>query len=410
MDLVELSYQVTAEFPDDEKYGLTVQLRRATISIPSNIAEGAARGSTQEFIRFLYIYQGSLSELATQLLIANRLNYLDDVSSIINNIQQISAQLGGLIKHLKRRRILSPQEFSIHHSRIKKMIEINNLFKRYHNHHGSDWVLKDINLSFPQGVSVGLIGANGAGKSTLLRLVAGMDKPDRGEVIRYSRVSWPVGLSGGMQGNMTGRQNVKFVARVQGSGSEEVKRVIKFVEDFAEIGPAFDEPIRTYSSGMKSRISFGLSLAFDFDVYISDEATAVGDRAFKAKAKELFNSKVGVASLIMVSHSEGILKDFCQAGVYLKSGNAYWYDDINAAIAAYHSDVDEKKRNAELPKDLVGARKYLQACHADLKVAQEALSDAKVQDDKAAIAVAKKAVNEAGSRAKDARNNLDTLK
>jgi len=229
------------------------------------------------------------------------------------------------------------------------MIEIKHLYKRYHNHHGSDWVLKDVNFTIPMGVSVGLIGANGAGKSTLLRLIAGMDTPERGEVIRHSRVSWPVGLSGGMQGNMTGRQNVKFVARVQGSNPEEVKRVIKFVEEFAEIGPAFDEPIRTYSSGMKSRISFGLSLAFDFDVYISDEATAVGDRAFKAKAKELFESKTGQASLIMVSHSEGILKELCQAGVYLKKGSAFWYDDINDAIAAYHSDVDKKQRQSELP-------------------------------------------------------------
>ncbi|MCH4810002.1 ABC transporter ATP-binding protein [Vreelandella neptunia] len=223
------------------------------------------------------------------------------------------------------------------------MIEIRNLYKRYHNHHGSDWVLKDINMTIPSGVSVGLIGANGAGKSTLLRLIAGMDKPEKGEVIRHSRVSWPVGLAGGMQGNMTGRQNAKFVARVQGSTPEEVKRVIKFVEDFAEIGEAFDEPVRTYSSGMRSRVSFGLSLSFDFDIYISDEATAVGDRAFKAKAKALFESKVGEASLIMVSHSEGILKDLCQAGLYLRKGEAFWFDNINDAISAYHADIDTKK-------------------------------------------------------------------
>lgn len=221
------------------------------------------------------------------------------------------------------------------------MIEIKNLYKRYHNHHGSDWVLKDINLTIPKGVSVGLIGRNGAGKSTLLRLIAGMDSPEKGEVIRHSRVSWPVGLSGGMQGNMTGRQNVKFVARVQGSRNEEVKRVIDFVEDFAEIGKAFDEPVRTYSSGMKSRISFGLSLAFDFDVFISDEATAVGDRAFKAKAKKMFKDKVGESSLIMVSHSEGILKELCQSAIYLKDGSAFWFDSVESAIENYHKDIDK---------------------------------------------------------------------
>lgn len=292
------------------------------------------------------------------------------------------------------------------------MIEIRNLYKRYHNHHGSHWVLKDINLTIPTGVSVGLIGANGAGKSTLLRLIAGMDMPERGEVIRHSRVSWPVGLSGGMQGNMTGRQNVKFVARVQGSGPQEVKRVIQFVEDFAEIGGAFDEPIRTYSSGMRSRISFGLSLAFDFDVYISDEATAVGDRAFKAKAKALFESKIGQASLIMVSHSEGILKDLCQAGLYLKGGNAYWYDDINEAIAAYHADVDAKKKAgySELPQDVNGARRYLADCHQILKSAQEIYRD--VQEEGAPpekLKAASQEVNNASKDAKEARLHLEVL-
>ncbi|WP_434986175.1 ABC transporter ATP-binding protein [Vreelandella zhaodongensis] len=292
------------------------------------------------------------------------------------------------------------------------MIEIKNLYKRYHNHHGSDWVLKNINATIPQGVSVGLIGANGAGKSTLLRLIAGMDTPERGEVIRRSRVSWPVGLSGGMQGNMTGRQNVKFVARVQGSGEEDVKRVIKFVEDFAEIGPAFDEPIRTYSSGMRSRISFGLSFAFDFDVYISDEATAVGDRAFKEKAKNLFESKVGKASLIMVSHSEGILKDLCQAGLYIKQGQAFWYDDINEAIDAYHADVDAKKRAGEsnLPDNVQDARRYLQECHQILKSAQETLQDAQetnhTEDE---VSAAKKDVAAAAATAKEVRMHIEAL-
>lgn len=292
------------------------------------------------------------------------------------------------------------------------MIEVKNLYKRYHNHHGSDWVLKDINITIPTGVSVGLIGANGAGKSTLLRLIAGMDTPERGEVIRRSRVSWPVGLSGGMQNNMTGRQNAKFVARVQGSSPKEVQRVIQFVEDFAEIGPAFDEPIRTYSSGMKSRISFGLSFAFDFDVYISDEATAVGDRAFKDKAKKLFQSKVGQASLIMVSHSEGILKDLCQAGLYLKNGSAYWYEDINEAIAVYHADADAKKKAGEsaLPNDVIGARHYLAECHQILKGAQETLKELQEESAPAEqIKAASQDVNTAGAVAKEARLHLEAL-
>ncbi|WP_416137647.1 ABC transporter ATP-binding protein [Halomonas sp. HK25] len=236
------------------------------------------------------------------------------------------------------------------------MIQINGLYKRYHNHHGSDWVLRDINLSIPKGVSVGLVGRNGAGKSTLLKLIAGMDTPERGEIVRNCRVSWPIGLSGGFQGSMTGRQNVKFVARVHGS-RYNVNDIIQRVKDFAEIGDAFDEPIKTYSSGMRARLNFGLSLAFDFDVYLSDEATAVGDRAFKAKASQAFKEKVGKASLIMVSHSEGILKELCQAGVYLKGGQATWFDDVEDAIAAYHEETDAaRKANGTPPQEATAAK------------------------------------------------------
>lgn len=256
------------------------------------------------------------------------------------------------------------------------MIEIRNLYKRYHNHHGSDWVLKNINLTIPPNVSVGLIGANGAGKSTLLRLIAGMDKPERGEVIRHTKVSWPVGLSGGMQQNMTARQNVKFVARVHGSSSEDVKRVVKYVEEFAEIGEAFDEPIRTFSSGMRSRISFGLSLAFDFDVYISDEATAVGDKNFKAKAKAAFREKTGKASLIMVSHSEGILRELCQAGIFINKGEATWFDSIDDAIDAYHEayGLVESAQLKKVRHEVTELRKIYREARAIYKEAKDSKS------------------------------------
>lgn len=218
------------------------------------------------------------------------------------------------------------------------MIEIQNISKRYRNHHGSDWVLKDISLTIPAGVNVGLIGRNGAGKSTLLRLIGGMDQPDKGQIIRHSRVSWPIGLTGGFQGAMTGRQNVKFVARIHGR-EHRVSELIDRVEKFAEIGSFFDEPVKTYSSGMRARLAFGLSLAFDFDVYLSDEATAVGDKVFRRKATRAFKQKIGKAGLIIVSHGEGILKELCQAGILLKNKQAYWFDDINDALAEYHQDL-----------------------------------------------------------------------
>lgn len=220
------------------------------------------------------------------------------------------------------------------------MIHIENLSKRYGGNQ-SDWVLENINLTIPAGMGVGLVGRNGQGKSTLLRLIAGMDTPERGEVIRNCSVSWPIGLSGGFQGSMTGRQNVRFVARVHGS-EDRVAEIIAFVEDFAEIGDAFDRPVKTYSSGMRSRLAFGLSLAFPFDVYLSDEATAVGDKTFRAKATAAFRERVGQAGLILVSHSEGILRDLCQSGIWLDDGQAHWFDDINEALAAYHQSLQKK--------------------------------------------------------------------
>jgi capsular polysaccharide transport system ATP-binding protein len=220
------------------------------------------------------------------------------------------------------------------------MIEIRNLYKRYHGPFGGDWVLKDINLTIPKGVSVGLVGRNGAGKSTLLRLIGGMDTPDRGIVTRAGKVSWPIGLTGGFQGSMTGRQNVKFVARVHG-GDQQIDQIIRLVQQFADLGPAFDKPVKTYSSGMRSRLAFGLSLAFDFDVYLSDEATSVGDAAFKQKATEAFRARIGSASLIMVSHSISILKDLCQAGIWLDDGKAIWYDKLEDAIRDYHQSIGQ---------------------------------------------------------------------
>jgi capsular polysaccharide transport system ATP-binding protein len=220
------------------------------------------------------------------------------------------------------------------------MIEVRNLYKRYHGPFGGDWVLKDVNFVIPQGVSVGLIGRNGAGKSTLLKLLARMDTPDKGDIITNSKISWPIGLKGGFQGSMTGRQNVKFVARIHG-GEGRMQQIIDYVQEFAEIGRAFDQPMKTYSSGMRSRLAFGLSLAFDFDVYISDEATAVGDTAFKKKAKKAFRDRIGRSSLIMVSHSVGILQDLCEAGIWLHEGKAIWFDKLADAIEAYNESISK---------------------------------------------------------------------
>ena len=215
------------------------------------------------------------------------------------------------------------------------MIIVDDVYKRYRSDHGiGKWVLQGVNLTIPPKVNVGLVGRNGAGKSTLLRLIGGIDTPTRGRVERRCRVSWPMGFGGGLAASLTGRQNAKFVCRIHGH-EEDLQDRLRYIEDFAELGESFDEPIKTYSSGMRSRLQFGLSLAFDFDVYISDEVTSAGDAAFQKKALAAFKSLTNRASLIMVSHADGTLKEFCTAGIWLHEGKAHWFDRLDDALKAY---------------------------------------------------------------------------
>lgn len=215
------------------------------------------------------------------------------------------------------------------------MIIVEDVHKRYRTDHGpGKWVLQGVSLTIPPKLNVGLIGCNGAGKSTLLRIIGGVDQPNKGRVERHSRVSWPMGFGGGLQGSLTGRQNAKFVCRIHGHENDIPDR-LAYIQDFAEIGEFFDEPVKTYSSGMKSRLQFALSLAFDFDVYISDEVTSAGDAAFRNKAADAFRKLADHASLIMVSHDDGTLKRFCTAGIWIHDGKAHWFDRIDDALKAY---------------------------------------------------------------------------
>ncbi len=215
------------------------------------------------------------------------------------------------------------------------MILVEDVYKRYLTKHGPGrWILEGVSLQIPAKRSVGLVGANGAGKSTLLRLIGGIDRPNRGRIERQCSVSWPMGLGSGLKGTLTGRQNAIFVCRVHGHEATLNERLAA-IQDFAEIGDAFDEPVVTYSSGMKSRLQFGMSLAFEFDVYISDEVTATGDARFKKKAAAAFKSLLDRSSLIMVSHSERTLKEFCASGVYVHEGKAHWFENLDDALYAY---------------------------------------------------------------------------
>ncbi|MCW3184599.1 ABC transporter ATP-binding protein [Escherichia coli] len=215
------------------------------------------------------------------------------------------------------------------------MIKIENLTKSYRTPTGRHYVFKDLNLEIPSGKSVAFIGRNGAGKSTLLRMIGGIDRPDSGKIITNKTISWPVGLAGGFQGSLTGRENVKFVARLYAK-QEELKEKIEFVEKFAELGKYFDMPIKTYSSGMRARLSFGLSMAFKFDYYIVDEVTSVGDVRFKEKCAYYFKERHRESSFLMVSHSFKTLIEFCDVAIVLKNNDSInLYENIFEGIEAY---------------------------------------------------------------------------
>ena len=164
------------------------------------------------------------------------------------------------------------------------MIELSHVCKSYGLPHGRKVVLDNVSHIFREGVNMGILGLNGAGKSTLMRVICGAESPDKGRVKRTSRVSWPIGFSGGFHGSLTGRENMRFTCRIYGAN---IRQVTDFVEDFSELGPYMDMPIRTYSSGMKAKLAFGLSMAIGFDFYLIDEGYAVGDH-FKGRQADFF--------------------------------------------------------------------------------------------------------------------------
>ncbi|MDE3177497.1 MAG: ABC transporter ATP-binding protein [Pseudomonadota bacterium] len=213
------------------------------------------------------------------------------------------------------------------------MIKLDRVFKFYRTGGVLKIVLDHVSTRFESGFSYGLMGVNGAGKSTTMRLIAGTELPNSGRVKRDVRVSWPLGFAGGFHPQMTGRENVKFVARIYGA---DVRKTLDFVEDFSEIGDYMEVPVRTYSSGMMARLSFGLSMAIDFECYLIDEITAVGDARFQARCVETFAERRKRADIIMVSHSMQTIKDYCDRGGVLVDGQIMMFADLDVAIETYN--------------------------------------------------------------------------
>lgn len=222
------------------------------------------------------------------------------------------------------------------------MIQLKNITKSYVTPKGRHYVFKNLNVILPENKSVGLLGKNGAGKSTLLRIIGGIDFPDKGEVLTNKTISWPVALAGGFQGSLTARQNVRFVARLYAPESE-VYKVVNFVEEFSQLGKYFDMPINSYSSGMRSRLGFGLSMAFDFDYYLLDEVGAVGDASFRERSQKLLDDLKTNSNIIMVSHNLNDLVRNCDVGFVVQNGQALYFDNIEDAVEVYKENALRKK-------------------------------------------------------------------
>lgn len=216
------------------------------------------------------------------------------------------------------------------------MIRFEGLNKAFWTPKGPKHVARGITAEFPSGVSVALLGRNGAGKSTLMGMIGGSLIPDSGTIKITGSMSWPVGFSGSFHRDLTGAQNTRFVARVYGIDSETL---LEFVEDFSELGPHFNMPVRSYSSGMRSRLAFGISIGIPFDTYLVDEVTSVGDAAFKRKSRLVFQERMRNSGAVVVTHSMPQVRQLCVAGAVLEDGNLTYYDDVEDAIAHHEDNV-----------------------------------------------------------------------
>ena len=216
------------------------------------------------------------------------------------------------------------------------MIRLEHVSKRYRAGGGWKVLMRDVTLTLPRGRSVGLLGRNGAGKSTLLRMIGGSVLPDEGRILRSAKISWPLGFGGGFHASLTGAQNVRFIARIYGVDTDDL---VARVEEFSELGDFMHMPVRTYSSGMKARLAFGASMAIDFDVYLVDEITSVGDAAFKRKTSAAFREKSTRSDIIMVSHSTDVIREYCDCGVVLEGGRMTFHNDLDEALALHAENM-----------------------------------------------------------------------
>jgi capsular polysaccharide transport system ATP-binding protein len=207
-------------------------------------------------------------------------------------------------------------------------ILLDGVAKRY----GARQILHGATLALPRGRRIGILGPNGAGKSTLLRLLAGTETPDAGRITRCGRVSFPLGFSGTFHPELSGRENLRFLARVYGQSPEAMAAQ---VAEFAELGTDIDAPVGRYSSGMAAKLAFGASLALDFDTYLVDEITEVGDARFRARSQAAFRERLRHATLILVSHNSQTIRSLCDCCAILHDGALLPFATVEEGLARY---------------------------------------------------------------------------
>jgi len=218
------------------------------------------------------------------------------------------------------------------------MIRLDHVSKAYRTVRGKRVVLDDVSAVFPAGCNTGILGTNGAGKSTLIRLLAGTEMPDGGRVRRDGTVSFPLGYGGTFHGALSGRENVAFLARIYGT---ELRETIDYVADFAELGEYFDMPVNTFSAGMRARLAFGTCLAIDFDIYLIDEVTEIGDDRFRRKCAAAFRERMARSDIILVTHNSRTMRQYCDRAAILAGGELRMFDDVADAMEAYRRTFAE---------------------------------------------------------------------
>ncbi|MDG2340120.1 MAG: ABC transporter ATP-binding protein [Paracoccaceae bacterium] len=219
------------------------------------------------------------------------------------------------------------------------MITLENVTKSYRTALGRKTVLQNASVDLQKGKTVGLIGRNGAGKTSLLRLLAGISRPDCGRVLSEGVVSWPVAYSGGLHGDMTGVQNIRFVARIYGRDTEHA---VTYCRDMSELGDDLEIPVRSYSSGMRARLAFALSMAVPFDYYLIDEITSVGDSGFREKSEGILRSRLEITGGVIVSHAPNSLRRLCQSGMVLERGKLTYFPDVEAALRRHEQQMSDR--------------------------------------------------------------------